>query len=331
MKKQSSTIRDVAKLARVSVATVSRILNGLAGYSEETKAEVTRAIEQLGFSPNALARGLVNQETRTIGMLLPSVSSKFASELLRGIENAAHQASHSVIVCNTNVDGKRTLEYLRVLSEKRVDGIIFTSEFVKEEYGKALQRMRVPVVLVSTSSERFRFPYVKVDDRQAAYFATRYLIGKGHRKIGMIAGTQADQIAGLPRVEGFRQAMLDGRIEYSSDLVSYGDFAYQSGIRCLEELLVRISGLTAVFAASDEMAVGALSCAYKRGIRVPDDLSIIGYDDTLDAVMAIPPLTTVHQPIAEMGEKAVHMLLDRAEGNAILPFHIAERDSVRQT
>jgi LacI family transcriptional regulator len=329
MKKPSSTIRDVAKLAKVSVATVSRILNDLPGYSEETKATVVKAIEQLGYTPNALARGLVNRKTRTLGMLLPSVSSKFASELLRGIENAAHAASHSVIVCNTNVDGQRTLEYLRVLSEKRVDGIIFTSEYVKEEYGELLLKMRVPVVLVSTATDRFPFPHIRVDDRQAAYMATRYLVDKGHTRIGMIAGTRTDQVAGAPRLEGFRQAMTDARLGFSSDLVAHGDFAYQSGIRCMGELLERNPGLTAVFAASDEMAVGALSYAYKHGVRVPDDVSVVGYDDTLDAVMSIPPLTTVHQPIAEMGEKAVQMLLSRSEDSVIMPFHITERSSVR--
>ncbi|MCD4760568.1 LacI family transcriptional regulator [bacterium] len=326
------TINDVAKQAGVSTATVSRIINGQTGYTAETRKKVVNIIQEMGYVPNAIARGLVNKRTKTIGVLLPSLSSRLSAALLKGIESSAHQLDYSVIICDTESDGKRTVEYLGVLSEKQVDGIIITSEWLKDVYEEAIEAMKIPVVLVLTSSSHLQLPYIKVDDYQASYQATEYLIENGHKKIGMISGAKKDKLAGLPRIEGYKQALSDNRLSVSESHIAYGDFAYKSGVRCMEELLERSPDITAVFAASDEMAVGALSCAYKKGIKVPDDLSIIGYDDTQDAEMAIPPLTTVHQPIYEMGEMAVKKLLNKKEApeSVIMPHYIVERDSVRK-
>ena len=326
-----STISDVAKKAGVSTATVSRIINGQSGYTAETKQKVINIIQEMGYKPNAIARGLVNKRTNTIGVLLPNLSSRLASSLLKGIEKSAHQLDYSVIICDTESDGKRTIEYLDVLTEKQIDGIIITSEWLTNVYEEAIVKMKTPVVLVLTASSHLQIPYIKVDDYHASYQATKYLIEKGHDKIGMISGSKNDKLAGLPRIEGYRKAMSDHHLKISDNYITYGDFAYKSGMRCMDELLEKSPEITAVFAASDEMAVGALSCAYRKGIKVPYDLSIIGYDDTQDAEMAIPPLTTVHQPIYEMGKIAVEMLLNTKDtvGSIIMPHHIVERDSVR--
>ena len=324
------TISDVAKQSGVSTATVSRIINGQSGYTEETRQKVLNIIQEMGYRPNAVARGLVKKRTNTIGVLLPSLSSRLASALLKGIESSAHQLDYSVIICDTESNGKRTVEYLDVLSEKQIDGIIITSEWLKDVFEEAIVKMKIPVVLVLTTSSHLQIPYIKVDDYQASYQATEYLIGKGHKEIGMISGSKTDKLAGLPRIEGYKQALTDNSLTISENHIAYGDFAYRSGMRCMQELLKKAPEITAVFAASDEMAVGALSCAYRKGVKVPDDLSIIGYDDTQDAEMAIPPLTTIHQPIYEMGEKAVEMLLNTkgAVESVIMPHHIIERDSV---
>ena len=325
----NSTIKDVAREAGVSVATVSRILNNLPGYSVETKRRVTAAIKQIGYQPNAVARGLVRKKTHTIGVLLPTVTSMFASELLGGIEAAAHGRGYSAIICNTDRNGSRTAEYLRVLSEKQVDGIVFTSEELTDEYERLIEDMRVPVVLVSTMSSRYQIPYVRVDDRQAAYTATKYLIDRNHVNIGMVSGTASDQIAGEPRVYGYRQALIDSGVVPDDSWVVYGDFHFDSGRRAALKLLQDHRELTAVFAASDEMAVGVLSAAWELEILVPQELSVIGYDDTKDAQMAIPPLTTVHQPIAEMGSRAVEMLVTGNTESQVLPFFVKERNSVQ--
>ncbi|MDR9856257.1 substrate-binding domain-containing protein [Paenibacillus sp. VCA1] len=328
------TIKDVAKAAGVSVATVSRVLHNLAGYSDKTKQKVLAAVEELGYQPNAIARGLVNKRTQTIGVLFPDVSSGFSSDLLRGIEDVANDKGFSVIVCNTAEDGKRTMKYLQVLREKQVDGIVFTSEFLKEEYYEAIKAMGVPVVLVSTQSQKHVIPFVKVDDRQAAYQATDYLIQKGHRQIAMIGGTKTDKIAGIPRLEGYRQALEDNGIGFAESRVAYGDFALDSGRRAMEELLAVAPPFTAVFAASDEMAIGAMGLALERGIRVPEDISVIGYDDLSIARMIFPPLTTIHQPLTEMGRLASDMLISLIEGTGqvssrIVSHRLVERQTVR--
>ena len=176
------TINDVAKQAGVSIATVSRIINGQTGYTAETRKKVVNVIQEMGYIPNAIARGLVNKRTKTIGVLLPSLSSRLSAALLKGIESSAHQLDYSVIICDTESDGKRTVEYLDVLSEKQVDGIIITSEWLKDVYEEAIEAMKIPVVLVLTSSLHLQVPYIKVDDYQASYQATKYLIEKGIRK-----------------------------------------------------------------------------------------------------------------------------------------------------
>lgn len=322
-------ISDVAKKAGVSIATVSRIINNLEGYSEETRLKVQRTIKDLGFTPNAVARGLVNKKTHTIGVLLPVLSSRFSSQLLHGIESKAHSREHSVIICNTDRNGGRTMECLRILGEKRVDGIIFASEWLTDEYGAFLEDLNVPVALVSTYSDKWPFPYVRVDDRQAAIFAVTYLIRKGHRVIGHISGTEDDKIAGLPRKEGYRQALADAGIEFDEGLVSYGDFLFESGMTAMAELFRKQPELTAVFAASDEMAVGAMTWLHQQGVSVPEQVSVMGYDDTQDAVMSYPALTTLHQPIEEMGSRAVELILSKSKDESIILRHsITERDSV---
>ncbi|MDN4594529.1 LacI family DNA-binding transcriptional regulator [Polycladomyces subterraneus] len=327
------TIKDVAKKANVSVATVSRVLHNQPGYSEKTRQKVLKVIEEMGYHPNAIARGLINKRTQTIGVLFPNVSSMFSSKVLRGIEHATHHRDYSVVVCNTDKDGRRTMKYLNVLWEKQVDGIIFVSERLKEEYYATLTAMNIPVVLLSTFSPEYPFPYIKVDDQQAAYDATEYLIKQGHRRIALIGGTKSDPLAGIPRVEGYRQALQNYGIPFREELITYGDFGYHSGRRAMEKLLRTAPGFTAVFAASDEMAAGALSAAYHNGIKVPDELSVIGYDDLQIAEMAIPPLTTVGQPLFEMGKWAAEMLMNMIKtGQAqskIVPHTIVERESVR--
>ena len=326
-----STIRDVASMAKVSVATVSRILNGQTGYGEDTRIRVQEAIEKLRYTPNALARGLQGSSLKTIGVLMPEVTSAFASLLLQGIESEAQSRGFSVIVCNTESNGRRSLEYLRVLSEKRVDGLIFVSENLTDECGAALEALRLPVVLAATRSIRFPFPYAKVDDKLAAYHAVKYLIERGHKEIGLISGSPSDLIAGAPRIEGWREALRDHGLRPDDGLVEYGDFHFHSGFAAASRLIPARPSMTAIFATSDEMALGVLSYAFKAGIKIPDDLSVVGYDDAIAAEMAIPPLTTVHQPIGEIGKDAASLLFDNAPRatSKTLPFRIVERDSVR--
>ncbi|MBT2734629.1 LacI family DNA-binding transcriptional regulator [Bacillus sp. ISL-7] len=320
------TIKDVAKQAGVSVATVSRILNNLPGYSEETKQRVEQVIESIGYQPNAVARGLINRETKTIGVLVPDVSHLFANEVLAGIEERAHELGYTVMICKTNY---RTRDYLQTLYEKRVDGIIMVSGTITPDEYKQIEMMKVPVVLVATQTN-YPIRFLKVDDYQASYDAAAYLIKKGHSRIGMIAGTKEDAVTTIPRVKGFTDALNDAGIKVTNEKITHGDYHFKSGIECMDQLLNNDPSITGVFCASDEMAAGALSFLYKQGIRVPEKLSLIGFDNTPTAEKAIPPLTTVAQPLYEMGRSSVQLLLDPSVTvNQIFPHQIVERDTVR--
>ncbi|WP_223067817.1 LacI family DNA-binding transcriptional regulator [Paenibacillus caui] len=326
------TIKDVAKKANVSIATVSRVLNNLSGYSDKTKQIVLETIKEMGYQPNAIARGLINKRTETIGVLLPNVSSSFSSGLLHGIEQYAHDHNYSVVICNTDDVGKRTMKYLKVLREKQVDGVIFASEVLQDEYYEALKAMNIPVTLVSSKTSHPSVPYVKVDDRKAAYDAVSYLIRKGHKKIAMISGTKEDVIAGIPRIEGYKQALKDNGLTFRNKNLVYGDFMFDSGCKSMEQLLQNSNDFTAVFAASDEMAIGALSVAIRKGIKVPDRISIIGYDNIKLTEMVVPPLTTVEQPLSQMGAIACEKLISMIETGRVVESSIVEHKIVeRQT
>jgi LacI family transcriptional regulator len=330
----SFTIKDVAKLANVSIATVSRIINNQTGYSEKTKKKVLEAIEELGYEPNAVARGLINKRTHTIGVLFPKLSSTLVTDLLSGIEKATHDAGSSVIVCHTESNGEKTMKYLQLLNEKRIDGIIFTSAPLLEEYYQYIKKMNVPMVLLSTETYAHPVPYVKVNDRHAAYTATQFLINKGHKKIGMISGNKDDIISGKPRIDGYISALQDHNLPIDEKKIIFNrGFSFHDGMESLKILLKQAPDLTAVFAASDELAIGAISSAYQLGIKVPDELSIIGYDNLSIAEMSVPPLTTVAQPLTEMGEMAANMLFEMLDSDKliesrIMPHKIVERKSV---
>ncbi|WP_210366566.1 LacI family DNA-binding transcriptional regulator [Bacillus sp. REN3] len=329
------TIKDVAKKANVSIATVSRVLNNAGGYSKATEERVVKAIRDLGYQPNAVARSLINNKSNTVALLFPEVSSQFSARILKGAEGTANRFGSSVIVCNTSSHGTRTMKYLQLLSEKRVDGIIFVSELMTEEYYTKLVSMDIPVVLAATESYLFPFPFVKVDDQHAAFTATHYLIRKGHKRIGMISGSQDDSIAGEPRITGYQKALAAHGLPLNeADIVSAKGFSFKDGVDSLPILLEKAPDLTAIFAASDEIAIGAISAAYKMGLNIPQDLSIIGYDNLPIAEMSIPPLTTVEQPLEGMGSIAAEMLFSMMQSgekveSRIMPHKIIERETVR--
>ena len=329
-----ATIKDVATRANVSVATVSRVVNNLDGYSDETKEKVLEAIKELGYQRNAIARGLVTKTTKTLGVLIPIVSAYLYAEILNGIEEKANENGYGIFLCNTGVNGVRAVNYIKMLGERQVDAIIVVSLTINDEYYNLLNSLKIPYILVSTLSYKYKIPYIKVDDQQAAYTATQFLIEKGHTKIALISGGKEDKISGITRVNGYRNALQDYDININENIIKYGDFTYNSGIMCMEDLLQEKEDFTAVFATSDEMALGALSVMHRNKIEVPEKISIIGYDNTLIAQMSNPPLTTVAQPLYEMGVKAFAKILSVLEtgnsgDNIILSHKIVERETVK--
>lgn len=331
------TIKDVARRAGVSTATVSRVLNGQHWVAEETKATVLQAVQELNYKPNAIARSLMNAQTKTLAIIFPNVSDMFSGTVLSGVEDAAHQRGFSVIVCKTGGGHERTLGYLQLLAEKRVDGIVFASEVLREEYASFIGRLRIPLVVLSGESMQPGIPTVRCDDHQAAYAAASYLIGQGHERIAMLYGGAHDTPEQNGRLLGFHEAHRDhGLVVEPQHVLCLEGFAFKDGQLGGAALLQQNRTLTAIFASSDELALGVMSAAYVRGIRVPEDLSVMGFDDLPLAEMSLPPLTTVRQPLYGMGRRAATMLLDHIqdvqalEGHAVFPTTIVERQSVRR-
>ncbi|WP_216322156.1 LacI family DNA-binding transcriptional regulator [Deinococcus aestuarii] len=331
------TIKDVARRANVSTATVSRVLNGQHWVAEETRATVLKAVQDLNYKPNAIARSLMQAQTKTLAIIFPNVSDMFSGTVLSGVEDAAHARGFSVIVCKTGGGYERTLDYLQLLAEKRVDGIIFASEVLRREYASFIQKLRIPLVVFSGESADPDIPTIRCDDRQAAYTATAYLISQGHERIGLLYGGAHETPEQNGRVLGFHEAHRDhGLAVEPGQVLLMNGFAFKDGQAGGTALLGQARGLTAIFASSDELALGVMSAARTKGIRVPDDLSVMGFDDLPLAEMSLPPLTTVRQPLYGMGRRAATLLLDhiqdirKLEGHVAFPTTIVERQSVRR-
>lgn len=332
-----ATIKDVAKLAGVSISTISRVLNAPDKVTKEKRERVLRAIEQLKYHPNALARGLIHKKTKTLGILIPDISNYYYAEMFRGMEDAAQEFGHNIIICNTDKDKQRMISALRSMKEKQIDGFVFTSEPVYPDYYDIFNQLGLPVVLASTQSLEYAIPSVKIDDELAGFDAGQYLIDCGHRRIAMISGPHLDPIAGMSRLQGFMRAMRTNGLDFdSARCVEYGDYRYDDGYTAMERLWSKNPELTAVFAASDEMALGAIYYLYRSGIRVPDEVSVLGLDNTRIASMSLPRLTTVAQPIYEIGYKAVRTLQEVLDGagpstlRTYLPHQIVVRDTVKK-
>lgn len=328
------TIKDIAKKADVSVATVSRVLNGLDGFSEETRKRVMRVVNEYGYRRNAVARNLKIKKSNTIAALFPKAETVYYINIVNGIEDMARRFGYMVIICHTGVSGNRTKEFMEMLRDRQVDGIIGCSLPPNEGIDTLMVNSGIPSVLVSTLSYHYPIPYVKIDDFQAEYAATEYLIKKGHRDIVFLSGSMDDAIAGRPRFNGYKKALIDHGIPYRDDFVAYTSFSYESGVRAIEKIFKNQIKFTAIVTCSDEVAIAALSVAHKNGLTAPDDFSVVGFDGTHMAEMTIPTLTTVTQPFYKMGTVSFEMLLERMEKgripeNQILPFEIVERKSVK--
>lgn len=312
-----ATIKDVAEAAGVSIATVSRVLNDRGGATT-TARTVREAAERLGYAPNALARMLITQRSMTVGLLQPMVSDSFAGQVLDGVEDAAYELGYSVIVCSSGAGSSRLEHYARLLASRQVDAAIVMSTALTPGQHELLRTLALPYVVVAGTTPDPSVPVVAIDGQQAAVDATAALIAAGHRRIGMIAGGVDDPVAGVPRVRGFAAACEAAGIAAADRPVEHGDFDYDSGLVAARRLLDRRPALTAVFAASDEMALAALAVADDQGRRVPDDLSVVGFDAIPLVRMTRPPLVSVAQPLRQMGYRAMHAAEQLVRGEHVL-------------
>lgn len=328
------TIYDVAREAGVSMATVSRVVNGNPNVKPSTRKKVLEHIERLGYRPNAVARGLASKKTTTVGAIIPDISSMFFADLARGIEDIAVMYDYNVILANSDRNHERELKLIDTMFEKQVDGILFMGGDLTDEHIKQLKSTSVPVVLASTYEETSQIPSVNIDNEAAAYEATDFLIKRGHAHPAFVYGHDESRISQF-KFDGYKRALDEHDIELCTDYIIDVDYSYDSGILAAKKLMALEVRPTAVFVASDEMALGVIHGVQDLGFSVPDDIEVFGFNNTRLATMVRPALSTIVQPMYDIGAVSMRLLTklmskEKAEETkVILPHRIIERDSTK--
>jgi Transcriptional regulators len=329
------TIYDVARIAGVSRSTVSRVLNNRKEVNEETRAKVQAAIRKLNYSPNVSAQVLASQTTNTLGVVSFGMKS-FYSSFMDGIYYYADEMGYGVIFGVNNPVNKTRVNYLNMMNG-RVDGIIFLGETVTPTELVRLLETHYPLVLIESD---IRFPgvlSVNIDNYHGAYQATKHLIQLGHKKIAHIMGNP-ESTGAMDRLKGYSQALEDHRLETSENLIKTGNYLFNDGYRAARELLDESPGIEAVFCANDNMAIAFIKAAFEKGLKIPEDISVVGFDDVSDQELFIknmPRLTTIRQPYLEMAKYAVEALIqlinnkEEALGNQTFKGELIIRDSTR--
>jgi LacI family transcriptional regulator len=332
------TIKDIAARAGVSISTVSRVINQSVPVDPATEIRVHEAIGALGYRPNLLARSFRSNVTHTIGLLVPDNSNPFFAEMARVIEDAGFEEGYSVILCNSSLSEEKQGAYVDVLLAKRVDGIVMTStgliggEGACEEIDR-ICRAGVPCVVIDRDLGDSEVDQLLVDNHEGGYLAGTYLIDHGHRKLACVVGP-SDLTPSAGRIAGFRRAIEEAGVDLPPEAIVRGNGHHDGGSRAVEELLRRGTEFTAIFAFNDEMAIGVIGTLQRAGKRVPQDVSVLGFDDIPYANAIYPALTTVAQPITEMARSGISMLLDRIRQpggkprREVLPTRLIERESV---
>lgn len=301
------TLDMVAERAGVSPSTVSRILNGTAVVSPEKRTAVDEAIATLGFVPNPVARGLAGGRTFSVGVLTQAIDSPFYGAALRGIEVALGAAGYSPLFMSGHWQADEESRCIDVLRSRRVDGLIVLTGRLSDAALRAVARS-LPVVVTGRRLKATNLVSLDFDHREGARQATQHLVELGHRRIAFIGGV-AEHPDAVEREQGYRLALGAAGVRVDPALVVPGAFTEHSGVQAVERLLERRVRFTAIFAANDQMALGAALALYRAGKRVPDDVSLVGFDDVAGSLYAVPPLTTVHNPIQEIGGLAAHAML----------------------
>ncbi|MGH9769161.1 MAG: LacI family DNA-binding transcriptional regulator [Blastocatellia bacterium] len=311
---KSHTMVDVARLANVSVATVSAVVNGKGGVSAERTRRVREAMEALDYHPDHIARSLKVGRTHVIGMIVPDITNPFFTEVVQALDKEAIENGYSLILCNSGDDPQREKDQLSMLFSRRVDGVILACADSSSAYDRLIRR-RFPLVFVDRIPLGFAQGAVITDNVEAAWKATRHLIELGHARIAIIAG-QLNLSNGFDRVEGFRKAMQEAHLPVREEYFCRGDFQIESGYRYGLELMRLAEPPTAILACNNKMTLGLMRAVGEMGVPCPEKVSILGFDDFEWAANFSPRLTTVAQPTHEIGRQAMKMLLDKLTASA---------------
>lgn len=329
-----TTIRQVAKLAGVAPITVSRVINNTGYISAETRQKVEAAVSQLGYVPNSLSQSLRWKQTGMLALVLTDVTNPFWTTVARGVEDAASEAGYHVILCNTDESPQKQEEYLTALLQKRVDGVLLVPARDDLEDIQRVQMLKVPLVVLDRRLSQPVADAVRCDSESGAYQLTRLLLERGHRQIALLTGPEHVATA-TDRVTGYRRALREAGLDSDAESVFYGAFTIQSGQDMALQALALNPRPTAIIAGNNFIAIGMMQALRAAGIRVPEEISVVGFDDLPASLLLDPFLTVAAQPAYEMGREATNLLIKRLAGDGaqapqevVLPVEIVERKSV---
>ncbi|EGT83128.1 transcriptional repressor PurR [Haemophilus quentini] len=304
-----ATMKDIARLAQVSTSTVSHVINGSRFVSDEIHEKVMRIVAELNYTPSAVARSLKVRETKTIGLLVTATNNPFFAEVMAGVEQYCQQHQYNLIIATTGGDAKRLQQNLQTLMHKQVDGLLLMCGDSRFQADIELA-ISLPLVVMDWWFTELNADKILENSALGGYLATKALIDAGHRKIGIITGNLKKSVA-QNRLQGYKNALSEAKIALNPHWIVESHFDFEGGVLGIQSLLTQSSRPTAVFCCSDTIAVGAYQAIQQQGLRIPQDLSIMGYDDIELARYLSPPLSTICQPKAELGKLAVEALLQR--------------------
>lgn len=333
MEKQTITIYDVAREAGVSMATVSRVVNGNPNVRPDTREKVLKVIEKLDYRPNAVARGLASRRTTTVGVLIPDLTNIFYASLARGIDDVATMYKYNIILASADETKNKMDMVLRSILAKQVDGLIFMGQNIKDSTRKELERSKKPVVLAGTVDPQNKLGSVNIDYVAANKEATQRLLATGNEHIAFVTGPLSDPINGKYRLKGYQEALSEAKIPYDESLVFETEYSHRTGEAIWDA--VKRSGATAAVVTDDELAVGFLNGASDAHVKVPDEFEIITSNNTILTEIVRPKLTSIAQPLYDIGAVAMRLLTkmmnkeEIEQNKVLLPHSIITRNSTK--
>lgn len=331
--KRPTTIKDVAKKAGVSISTVSRVINDSKPVTNEVKQRVLDVIKETGYVPNPLARSLVTKKSQLIGVIVPEVTDTFAAEVLNGIEEISKMYDYDILLANTYSEKDLEVKNINLLRAKQVEGIVMISWDIDKDVVGLLEDSGIPAVYISKTTRDFDIYNVSINNNSAVKDMTNFLLDRGHKKIVLLNTTFQTNLAD-ERLTGYRDAIVGRGLKVNEGFKKSCGPTFDDGYMAVKEMLESKVDVDAIFATSDEVAIGAINACFDLGYKVPEDISVVGFYDIEFSKMCRPKLTTVKQPLYDMGAVAIRMIIKMVKGIEIdekkveLPYTISDRDSV---
>jgi len=332
-------IKDIAKIAGVGVATVSRVLNNQSDVKDETRQKILEVMEQHSYIPNNSARNLKRNTSNNIGVLVKGIHNPFFSKMIKSIEEEIDKEGHSMILHYNDNNNNDIDAAVELIKEKRLKGLICLGGDFENLDKEELVSLKTPIVLASTyvieKANKTMFSSVIIENEASAFKAVDYIASLGHEKIGIITTGEEDRTIGKLRFEGYKKALKKNNIDYNEKFVEIGEYTFESGFNAMNKLLKKQLGITAVFATTDIMAIGASKAILSNGLKIPEDISVVGFDGMDYSLYFHPSITTIVQPVEEMGKKSIDLLFDllknkRDHQHIILETVLQERESCKK-